>query len=63
MHNDSIIHDIPIYLTHTCLIEDMNMIGKVPYRYVIMQLSDIFTLTLVSEPSLDINDLYDVTIN
>ena len=51
-------HDIPIYLTHTSLIDDMNMIGKVPYRYLIVQLSEFFTLTLLTDPSLEINDFY-----
>lgn len=58
VNKDAIIHDIPVYLTHTSLVEDMSQIGKVPYRFVIMQLSEIFSLTLVSDPTLDINELY-----
>eukprot|EP00347_Sterkiella_histriomuscorum_P022838 403336959 len=56
-HNDAMIFDIPLYFTHTSLIDDMNQIGKVPYRYVILQLADKFTLTVVSDPQLDINHL------
>lgn len=40
----------------------MTLIGKIPYRFVIMQLSELFTLTLVSDPNLEINDLYQVSI-
>jgi hypothetical protein len=62
VNNDSIINDIPVFLTHTSLVDDINMIGRVPYRYVIMHLSDLFTVTLVSDPSLEINDLYYVRL-
>ena len=59
VHNDSIITDIPVYLTHTALIEDISKIGYIPYRFVIMQLSEYFTLTIIIDDSIELNDLYD----
>ncbi|CDW82119.1 UNKNOWN [Stylonychia lemnae] len=59
VYSDSVIFDIPLYLTHTSLLDDMSQIGKIPYRYVIFQLSELFKLTIISDPLLDINDLND----
>src|SRR5258706_6287717 len=57
---DSIITDVPIYLTHTSLVDDMRYVGHMPYRFVIMQLSELFSFSFVSDPELDINRVYEV---
>lgn len=56
----AIIYDIPVYLTHTSLVEDAEeaSFGQDPYRFIILKLSPIFTLTLLCGPSVDINSLY-----
>lgn len=56
--NKAIIYDVPIYLTHTSLVEDPETVGVDPYRYIILKLSPLFTLTLVCGPSVDVNELY-----
>jgi hypothetical protein len=57
---EAIIYDIPVYLTHTSLVEEAEdaSFGQDPYRYIILKLSPIFTLTLLCGPSVDVNDLY-----
>ena len=60
VHNDCMIYDMPLFFTHTSLLEDMSQIGKIPYRFVILHLSDKFTLTIVSDPQQDINLLNEV---
>lgn len=54
----AIISDTPVFLTHTSLVDDLQSIGRLPYRSVLLQLSDSFSLGLLSNPSLDINQLY-----
>ena len=54
----AIIYDVPVYLTHTSLVEDPETVGIDPYRYIILRLSPIFTLTLVWGPSVDVTELY-----
>jgi len=56
----AVIYDIPVYLTHTSLVDDDEQIyfGLDPYRYIILKLSPIFTLTLLCGPSVDLNELY-----
>lgn len=49
---------MPVYLTHTSLVEGTESIGKDPYRYIILQLSELFTMTLLCGPTTDTNDLY-----
>ena len=59
LSKEGLIYDTPVYLTHTTLVEDAPAIGKIPYRYVVLKLSELFTLTLLSGPQLDVNELYE----
>jgi len=56
----SIIIDTPVYLTHTSLSDDFQNIGRIPYRFVLLQFSDTFSLTLLTDPSLDLSELSKV---
>ena len=49
--------DIPVYLTHTSLVEDPETVGINAYRYIIFKLSDIFTLTLICGPDLEVEEV------
>jgi len=40
--NSAVFTDIPIYLTHTALTEDLKQVAYIPFRYIIMTLSPIF---------------------
>ena len=53
----SVIIDTPVYLTHTSLSNDFSTIGRAPYRFVLLQFSDTVSLSLLSDPSLDLSDL------
>jgi hypothetical protein len=52
--------DTPIYLTHTSLTNDFSSIGTLPYRFVVLQLSESFSMSLLCDTSLDLTELYKV---
>jgi len=49
-----------IYLTHTSLVEDYSSIGFIPYRLVVLPLTGGFSFRLISDQSLDLNQLQQV---
>jgi len=52
--------ETPIYLTHTSLTNDFTSIGILPHRFVVLQLSEAFSLSLICDPSLDLTELFKV---
>ena len=53
--------DIPVFLTHTSLDEDLNSIGRVPVRYLLFYFPEMagLTITCLSEPDTDMNQVYN----
>ena len=53
------LYDFPVFLTHTSLVEDPENVGIDAYRYIIIHISPLFTLTLLCGPSVEVNEFYD----
>jgi len=47
--------DIPVYLTHTSLVNDLKAIGRVPFRYLLIQMPCGTQVGTLADPSVDLS--------
>ncbi|CAI2368359.1 unnamed protein product [Moneuplotes crassus] len=57
LRNKEQLYDFPIFLTHTSLVDEPENVGIDAYRCIIIHISPLFTLTCLSGPSVNSEEL------
>ena len=48
-NEDVLFADVPVYLTHTSLVNDLKAIGKVPFRYLTFNLPNNIQVGIIAD--------------